>query len=294
MLGRRVDFDEPMARYTSLRVGGPADAFARPANRAELAELLAIAARHGTPVCALGRGFNAIVRDAGLAGIVVQLGALRALERLERERVRAEAGVTHTTLTRFCADEGLAGLEFGVGIPGTVGGWIAMNAGIPEHEMRDVVERVEIFDPLDHEGRELTGEELHWRYRRLELPAQTLVLSATFVLSVDEPAAIRERMREYLDRRLATQPVNEPSCGSVFKNPEGDQAGRLIDAAGLKELRVGGAEISGLHANFIVNRGGATASDVLALIARATEEVETRFGVRLETEVRMLGEVGEA
>jgi UDP-N-acetylmuramate dehydrogenase len=160
--------------------------------------------------------------------------------------------------------------------------------------MRDVVERVEIFDPLDHEGRELTGEELHWRYRRLELPAQTLVLSATFVLSVDEPAAIRERMRAYLDRRLATQPVNEPSCGSVFKNPEGDQAGRLIDAAGLKELRVGGAEISGLHANFIVNRGGATASDVLALIARATEEVETRFGVRLETEVRMLGEVGEA
>lgn len=289
-----MDFDEPMARYTSLRVGGPADAFARPANRAELAELLAIAARHGTPVCALGRGFNAIVRDAGLAGIVVQLGALRALERLERERVRAEAGVTHTTLTRFCADEGLAGLEFGVGIPGTVGGWIAMNAGIPEHEMRDVVERVEIFDPLDHEGRELTGEELHWRYRRLELPAQTLVLSATFALSVDEPAAIRERMREYLDRRLATQPVNEPSCGSVFKNPEGDQAGRLIDAAGLKELRVGGAEISGLHANFIVNRGGATASDVLALIARATEEVETRFGVRLETEVRMLGEVGEA
>ena len=289
-----MDFDEPMARYTSLRVGGPADAFARPANRAELAELLAIAARHGTPVCALGRGFNAIVRDAGLAGIVVQLGALRALERLERERVRAEAGVTHTTLTRFCADEGLAGLEFGVGIPGTVGGWIAMNAGIPEHEMRDVVERVEIFDPLDHEGRELTGEELHWRYRRLELPAQALVLSATFVLSVDEPAAIRERMRAYLDRRLATQPVNEPSCGSVFKNPEGDQAGRLIDAAGLKELRVGGAEISGLHANFIVNRGGATASDVLALIARATEEVETRFGVRLETEVRMLGEVGEA
>ena len=289
-----MDFDEPMARYTSLRVGGPADAFARPANRAELAELLAIAARHGTPVCALGRGFNAIVRDAGLAGIVVQLGALRALERLERERVRAEAGVTHTTLTRFCADEGLAGLEFGVGIPGTVGGWIAMNAGIPEHEMRDVVERVEIFDPLDHEGRELTGEELHWRYRRLELPAQALVLSATFVLSVEEPAAIRERMREYLDRRLATQPVNEPSCGSVFKNPEGDQAGRLIDAAGLKELRVGGAEISGLHANFIVNRGGATASDVLALIARATEEVETRFGVRLETEVRMLGEVGEA
>ena len=289
-----MDFDEPMARYTSLRVGGPADAFARPANRAELAELLAIASRHGTPVCALGRGFNAIVRDAGLAGIVVQLGALRALERLERERVRAEAGVTHTTLTRFCADEGLAGLEFGVGIPGTVGGWIAMNAGIPEHEMRDVVERVEIFDPLDHEARELTGEELHWRYRRLELPAQALVLSATFVLSVDEPAAIRERMREYLDRRLATQPVNEPSCGSVFKNPEGDQAGRLIDAAGLKELRVGGAEISGLHANFIVNRGGATASDVLALIARATEEVETRFGVRLETEVRMLGEVGEA
>ncbi len=289
-----MDFDEPMARYTSLRVGGPADVFARPANRAELAELLAIASRHGTPVCALGRGFNAIVRDAGLAGIVVQLGALRALERLERERVRAEAGVTHTTLTRFCADEGLAGLEFGVGIPGTVGGWIAMNAGIPEHEMRDVVERVEIFDPLDHEGRELTGEELHWRYRRLELPAQALVLSATFVLSVDEPAAIRERMREYLDRRLATQPVNEPSCGSVFKNPEGDQAGRLIDAAGLKELRVGGAEISGLHANFIVNRGGATASDVLALIARATEEVETRFGVRLETEVRMLGEVGEA
>ena len=283
-----------MARYTSLRVGGPADAFARPASRAELAQLLEVAARLETPVCVVGRGFNAIVRDAGVPGIVVQLGALRAHERLEHERVRTEAGVTHTMLTRFCADEGLAGLEFGVGIPGTVGGWIAMNAGIPEREMRDVVERVEIFDPVDTEPRELAGEELQWAYRRLELPAHALVLSATFALSDDEPAAIRERMREYLDRRLATQPVNEPSCGSVFKNPEGDRAGRLIDAAGLKELRVGGAEISGLHANFIVNRGGATASDVLALIARTTEEVEARFGVRLETEVRVLGEEGGA
>ena len=289
-----MDFDEPMARYTSLRVGGPADAFARPESRAELARLLELAARHRTPVCTIGRGFNTIVADVGLPGIVVSLGALRALERLADERVRAEAGVTHTTLTRFCADEGLAGLEFGVGIPGTIGGWIAMNAGIPGREMRDVVERVEILDPLDAEPRELAGDGLHWHYRQLELPEHALVLSATFALSKDEPELIRERTREYLDRRLATQPVNEPSCGSVFKNPEGDRAGRLIDAAGLKELRIGGAEISGLHANFIVNRGGATANDVLALIARATEEVASRFGVELETEVRVLGEEGEA
>ena len=234
--------------------------------------------------------------DFHQSGIITTLHRLGSpdIERLERERVRAEAGVTHTTLTRFCADEGLAGLEFGVGIPGTVGGWIAMNAGIPEHEMRDVVERVEIFDPLGHEGRELTGEELHWRYRRLELPAQALVLSATFVLSVDEPAAIRERMREYLDRRLATQPVNEPSCGSVFKNPPGDKAGRLIEAAGLKGAEAGGARISTLHANFIVNCGDASAADVLELIERARDEVQRRFGVTLDREVQLLGETGGA
>jgi len=282
-----------MARHTSLRVGGPADALARPASADELSALARLCAEHDQPLLALGRGFNAIALDAGVRAVVVQLGELRALAR-DGDRVRAEAGVTHSTMTRFCADEGLAGLEFAVGIPGTVGGWLAMNAGVPQREMKDVCERVEWLDGRTGERHDVSAAELGWHYRRLELPARALVLAGRFALEPDQPAAIRERMREYMERRRATQPVNEPSCGSVFKNPPGDKAGRLIEAAGLKGAEAGGARISTLHANFIVNRGDASAADVLELIERARDEVQRRFGVALEREVHLLGETGGA
>ena len=290
-MGERVRFDEPTSRYTSLRVGGPADALARPSTRAEVAAVVALCREHGESWTVLGNGFNAIVRDRGLRGVVLRLSELRGLEADGAGEVYAESGVTHTTLTRFCAEHGLAGLEFAVGIPGTVGGWLVMNAGIPEREMVDLVSRVEYLEPESGAIRDVAASELAWSYRRLALAPGAIVLAARFSTEPDEPEAIRARMRSHLDHRRETQPVNEPSCGSVFKNPPGDRAGRLIEAAGLKGTRHGGAEISTLHANFIVNRGEATAADVLALIEQARSTVAERFGVELETEVRVLGDV---
>jgi UDP-N-acetylmuramate dehydrogenase len=240
-------------------------------------------------VVLVGGGFNALASDAGVRGVVVQLRALAGVERAG-DVLRAEAGVTHTRAVRFCADAGLTGLEFAVGIPGTVGGWLRMNAGIPEREMKDVVREIEWLDPATGAFGASAGSGLRFRYRALEQPAGVILLAARFGLAPGEPAAIRARMRELMARRRRTQPVDELSCGSVFVNPPGDHAGRLIEAAGLKGAREGGAEISTLHANFIVNRGGATAADVLALIERARAAVRERFGVRLETEVKRLGD----
>jgi UDP-N-acetylmuramate dehydrogenase len=290
LLGERVAFDEPMAKYTSLRVGGPADALARPGSREELVALVALCRERGAAILPLGAGFNTLALDAGVRAVVVRLSGLRAIERLEGARLRAEAGATHASVCRRAADEGLAGLEFAVGIPGTVGGWLAMNAGIPEREMKDVVERVELLEPDAPGPREVEARELGFRYRALELPAGALILSATFALEPDEPERIRARMKAYLDARRDRQPVDQPSCGSVFENPPGDHAGRLIEAAGLKGEREGNARISTLHANFIVNLGGASAADVLRLIERTRDEVRRRTGVELRTEVKIRGE----
>ncbi len=289
MLGPRVAFDEPLSRYTSLRVGGTADALARIDSREELRQLLELCAEAGIEVRVLGAGFNTLVRDGGVRGVVVRLVGLRRLERDAEGALLAEAGVTHSRLSRYCGEHGLAGLEFAVGIPGTVGGWLAMNAGVREREMKDTVRGVELFDPaLGIERRD--AAELSFRYRALELPAGGLVLAGRFATRDDEPDAVRERMKEHMARRRETQPVDRLSCGSVFKNPPGDHAGRLIEAAGLKGSREGGAEISTLHANFIVNVGDASARDVMRLIARARERVAAEFGVELETEVCVWGE----
>jgi UDP-N-acetylmuramate dehydrogenase len=279
-----------MARFTSLRVGGPADAVVRPESREELAAVLALAEARPLPLHVVGGGFNTIVRESGIRGLVVHPGALRAVRLSEEGSVEAEAGATHSTITRLCAEHGRAGLEFAVGIPGTAGGWIAMNAGIPEREMKDVIESVEVRLPNGRDLLQLSGDELRFRYRALDLPAGAVVVSARFRTSSDDPAEIQERMRAHLEHRRRTQPVDRLTCGSVFKNPQGDYAGRLIEATGLKGARVGDAEISTLHANFVVNRGRAVASDVLRLIERAHSEVLHRFGIDLEPEVRVLGE----
>lgn len=289
LLGSSIRFDEPLSRHTSLRVGGPADALARPKDLATLREVARLCRSAGLPVFALGRGFNTLVRDEGCSGVVIQLSDWREIEPLEPDRVRAQAGVTHTSLTRYCAKAELSGLEFGIGIPGTIGGWIAMNAGIPAREMKDLVETVEIFDPVSAQARILKGAELEWSYRRLALPESALILAATFRLSPSKRERISAEMQSHLDQRRATQPVNEPSCGSVFKNPPSDRAGRLIEAAGLKGSQAGHAEISQKHANFIVTREGAHAADVLELIARARTAVSEQFSVELETEVVIRG-----
>jgi len=258
--------------------------------RDELLRLLAFCRARALPVTILGGGFNALVRDGGLRGVVVRLAGLREVTLAGDRLVRAEAGVTHSQLTRFCAEQGRSGLEFAVGIPGTVGGWIAMNAGVHGREMKDVVTSLELFDPALGATAKRAREALTFHYRATELPPGAVVVSATFGTEQAEPAEIRERQKALLAQRRATQPVDQPSCGSVFKNPPGDYAGRLIEAAGLKGAREGNAAISALHANFIVNLGGATAADVLRLIERARAEVAAQFGVALETEVRVAGE----
>ncbi len=289
-LGDAVEFDVPMARHTSLRIGGPADAVATPASRDDLATLLDLCEQHQLPTLSIGAGFNLLVSDAGIDGVVIRLSRFRRLEERSRTAVFAEAGVTHASLTRFCVERGLSGLEFGAGIPGVVGGWVTMNAGIGTREVVDVALEVEIIGPGREPARTLTRDELDFSYRSFRnLPLGAVVVSVLFEVTPAEPDDVRSEVDRLLAQRARTQPLNIPSCGSVFKNPEGDFAGRLIEAAGLKGEREGGAQISPLHANFIANTGGATAADVRRLMERAREAVEKASGVRLEPEVRIVG-----
>jgi UDP-N-acetylmuramate dehydrogenase len=289
-LGERVRFEAPMSRHTSLRIGGPADALATPADRDELRDLLRLCAEHDLPHVLLGAGFNVLVRDTGLDGVVICLKKLRGLEARPGPTVYAEAGVSHASITRFCIDRGLAGLEFGAGIPGTIGGWIAMNAGIGVREQKDVVREIEILLGDGSASRRVPRSDLDFRYRELaSLPAGAVVVAALFDVTPSTPDAVKAEVDRLLARRQATQPLDVPSCGSVFRNPDGDFAGRLIEAAGLSGERIGGAQISPVHANFIANLGGATAADVLALIERARERVRAASGIELETEVKIMG-----
>ncbi len=286
-LGDALQRDVPLARHTSLRVGGPAEALAEPEHAAAAAACVALCAEHRVPLTVLGGGFNVLVLDGGIEGVVLRTRRLRALE-LQGEELRAEAGVSHAQVARLCLERGLAGLEFGAGIPGSVGGWVAMNAGVPAREVRHAVRAVELATPAG--PRELRGEALRFAYRRFEsLEPGALVLAARFAVTPDEPAAVRARVDAHLGHRRDTQPLDVPSCGSVFKNPPGDHAGRLIELAGLKGERAGGAQISSVHANFIVNTGDARAADVLALIVRAQQAVRERTGIELEREVHVLG-----
>jgi UDP-N-acetylmuramate dehydrogenase len=290
LLGDRVAFDVPMARFTSLRVGGPADALATPADRDELARLLRLCAEHRIPHTALGGGFNTLVLDGGIDGVVVRLSRLRRLEERPGGTLRAEAGVTHNQLGKFCLERGLGGLEFGAGIPGSLGGWLAMNAGVPEREVGDVVRELEVTSPSGARRRHLSRERLRFAYRSLSgLAPGSLIVSALLAVERSTPERVRAAIDRHLAHRANTQPLNVPSCGSVFVNPPGDHAGRLIEAAGLKGRRIGGAEISRVHANFIANAGGARAADVLALIEEARARVHERSGIRLVPEVRILG-----
>jgi len=289
-LGDRVRFDVPLSRHTSLRVGGPAAAVAAPANREELAQLLGLCAAHGIAHAALGSGFNAIAADAGFDGVVIRMGSWRRLELEAEGRLRAESGVSHSQLTNFCVERGLSGLEFACGIPGSVGGWVAMNAGVPEREVKDAVLAVEVMGPAGGAPRSLLRDELEFDYRALRgLEKGTLILSALFEVRPESPERIKVEVERLLAKRSAVQPLNLPSCGSVFKNPPGDYAGRLIESVGLKGRRIGGAAISELHANFITNLGGATAGDVQALIEEAQKRVYDATGIRLVPEVRTLG-----
>jgi UDP-N-acetylmuramate dehydrogenase len=289
-LGDRIRFDAPLSRFTSLRVGGAADAVASPATREQMAQLLAVCSAQKLRYTVLGAGFNTLALSGGFEGVVIRMSQWRRLQERPGGRLRAESGVSHSQITNFCAERGLSGLEFGCGIPGSIGGWVAMNAGIPAREVKDAIREVEVMSPTGASVRHLPRDALRFEYRALRgLAVGSVILSALFEVGISTPARVRAEIDRLLSLRSRSQPLNVPSCGSVFKNPPGDYAGRLIESVGLKGRCIGGAQISPVHANFITNLGRATAGDVLALIEEAQEKVFDATGIRLVPEVRIVG-----
>lgn len=288
-------FDEMLAPYTTFQVGGPADALALPETEDELVELIERCRNEALPVTVLGGGANTLVRDGGVRGVVVAFPrAFRGIEVVEEgaERVllEARAGEKIPTLVRFAAERGWAGTECLAGVPGTVGGALAMNAGTAESYIEDAVESVR-WIPLDGGVPEwLPAKELRFSYRRAELPAPGVVLSVRFSLRPSDAGALREQLRQSAVQRRERQPWGVPCAGSIFKNPPGERAGVLIESAGLKGMRVGGAQVSEVHGNFMVNLGGATAADVLALIDKVKRTILEEKGVELALELNVTGE----
>ena len=281
--------DEPMAAHTTFRIGGPADWMFFPESEEQVVAAMDAARALGVPVLVLGNGSNLIVRDGGIRGLVIALGERMSEVRVDGNVVSAQAGASLKRVAATAQAAGLTGLEFASGIPGTLGGGCAMNAGAYGGQLSDSLVDARVL--LDGAVRTLTREEMQMGYRTtLPLRRGGIVLGARFALEPGDGAAILERMRELNARRREKQPLNFPSAGSVFKRPEGHFAGALIEQAGLKGASIGGAQVSPKHAGFIVNTGGATAADVLALIAYVQREVLRTSGVHLETEVRIIGE----
>ncbi len=280
--------DAPLAPRTAIRVGGPADLLVRPADPDALAELLRAVRELGLPLAVLGGGANTLVADAGVRGVVLKLPQDFPGEAAEGDRLVLCGGAPTSRLPARAHARGLTGAEFLGGIPGTLGGATAMNAGTRLGEMKDVVTRVELATA---EGAGFVpAAALGFAYRTCRLPPGAVVTRLEVRLHPGDVEAGRAAMREDQEKRRRTQPLDRPTFGSTFTNPPGDYAGRLIEAVGLKGHRVGNATWSSVHANFIVNLGGASAADVLALIRLARERVLEEFGIALETEVRFLGE----
>jgi len=281
-------WDEPMSQHTALRVGGPADLFIEPADLADLKDALANLAAGQIPYLVAGGGYNLLVRDGGIRGCVISLRGLDTLRPMPGARLEVGAGVSNGMLCRVAAENCLAGMEFLCGIPGTFGGAVAMNAGA--HGC-DTLRRVELLTTMrDGEIVEQKSGDITYGYRYLSLQPGEIVVAARLRLEPAERRVIEERMASYLSIRGGNQRVAFPSAGSFFKNPPGEQAWRLIDQAGLRGVSVGGAQVSEVHTNFLVNRGGARATDFLALAALVKVRVQESSGVELEEEVKIIGE----
>ena len=288
LLRGELRLDEPLRRYNTWRVGGAARQMYLPADAEDLALFLA-GLPPQEPLLWLGLGSNLLIRDGGFRGtVIVLLGRLNDL-RIKGEEVRVEAGVACAKVARECARANLTGAAFLAGIPGTMGGALAMNAGAFGGETWPIVSAV---TTIDRGGRIRQREpvEFEVEYRQVIRPAEEWFLACSLRLRRGDGSAEQAAIRELLDRRAATQPTGQPSCGSTFRNPQGDHAARLIEASGLKGYRIGGAQVSTKHANFIINTGDASAADIEVLIAHVAAEVERLHGVRLQTEVHMVGE----
>ncbi len=289
----RVEKDAPLSRFTTFRIGGPADRLVHPRNAEEVKALLS---REGR-VFILGGGSNILVSDAGVRGVTMRIS--KCLADVEFSpgpgntvMARAQAGVSLTRLSGLAMRRGLSGLEFAHGIPGALGGALVMNAGTREGEMKDITVSVTAIGS-GGAVRRLTGGECGFSYRSSGFAEGDVIVECELALTPDDAGRVHERMRKGWEARKASQPLDKPSAGSVFKNPPGDFAGRLIEAAGLKGYRVGGAMVSGKHANFIVNTGGARADDVLAVMKEAERRVYETSGARLEREIKLVGRFDE-
>ncbi len=282
--------NEPMSKHTSFKIGGPADVIALPANEEELQALLKRAKDNGIPVTLIGNGSNLLVRDKGIRGLVIKLGNMLCKIEAEGERLSFGSGVSLAMASRKAADLELTGMEFAVGIPGSIGGAVYMNAGAYDGEMSKVVESVRVID-TNGDLMLLKAEQLEFAYRKTKLQKSGLIV--TEVNLKLEPGCkddITSKMADFSHRRISKQPLELPSAGSMFKRPLGYFAGTLIEQTGLKGYTVGGAQVSEKHAGFVVNVGGATAADVLQLIKDVQDKVFSAHGVQLEPEVLVLGE----
>lgn len=281
---------EPMTKHTSFHIGGPAELMAQPQSEAELQSLLLKAAEAAVPVTLVGNGSNLLVRDKGIRGLVIKLGSMLRDIKVSGNVLTFGSGVSLAQASKKAAELGLSGMEFAVGIPGSIGGAVYMNAGAYDGEMSKVVKSVRVMD-TSGEVSELSAGELDFGYRHSALQGSSkIVTSVTVELAAGDKQAIAEKMADFSNRRITKQPLELPSAGSMFKRPPGYFAGTLIDQTGLKGYTVGGAQVSTKHAGFVVNIGGATAADVLQLISDVQAKVFAAHGVHLEPEVLVLGE----
>ena len=289
--GKSIEYGASLAKYTTFRVGGCADALLKPASESELILAYKLCRENNIPVTLIGNGSNLLIKDGGIRGLVIRLGDSLTGIRVQENRVRAMAGESLARLSNACLKAGLTGLEFASGIPGSVGGGMAMNAGAYGGQLSDVTEFCRVLDPATGAIETLDKNELQMGYRSTRvLKENKLVLEADFVLTAGDPEQIKAQMDELNARRREKQPLSYPSAGSFFKRPEGHFAGALIEQAGLKGLSVGDARVSEKHAGFIINTGAATANDIISLMHEVQRRVFEAFGVTLEPEVRILGE----
>ena len=280
--------EEPLAQHTSLKVGGPADIFAVPRDVEDLQRLVKVLDEQQIPRIVIGGGYNLLVRDGGFRGVAISLGNIHHLALRQEGEIRAEAGGRNIDLARLAEVHGLTGLEFLVGIPGTIGGALRMNAGAHGGDIFGHLVSLEI---LGADGLLTRGiKTLNYGYRHLQLDHDEIIIAANFQLAAGSREAISTAMDASLQKRRETQPVRFPNAGSFFRNPPGQAAWRLIDEAGLRGMTVGGAQVSEVHTNFLVNRGGAKAADFLRLAAIVKEKVFAASGIQLEEEVRITGE----
>ncbi len=290
LVGNNIRFDFPMSRYSTIRAGGPVDAFFVAENQYLLKKMLAFLKEKNVPYIVIGRCSNILVTDRGFKGVAIVLGkGFSWIEQQSENHVCAGAGLNISGLIEFCKNRGLMGLEFLCGIPGSVGGAVSMNAGAYGKEIGEMLVELELINSSGN-TETLRKDDLVFEYRRALIPTGSIITKASFHVNKTNPGDVSKRIYFLLEKRKKEQPLDKPSCGSIFKNPPGNYAGKLIEDAGLKGFRFGDALISPKHANFILNTGSAKAGDILRLIDFIKEKVRDRTGIELECEIKIIGD----